>query len=119
MTRKEPPPRHWLRTHPAWKILLVLLGPGSLVLFIIYRAVNRDNQPPGLQCQLSEDGAMLALFFLFAGLTLTTLILAGEVLNRIDAEEHHHAARNGTAIAISTLLLGFFAGAILYVFYRC
>lgn len=109
----------WLRSRHAWKLLLAVLVPAGLVLFIGYLSVARGRLAVGLLCHFSEDGTIVTLFYLSAGLALSGMVLMGEVVNLVDAQRRNRPARNLRPLAVSGSLALAFAAAIVYVMLRC
>jgi len=109
----------WLFSKHAWKLLLAMFLPGSLMFFIGYLSLEKPQFHTSYLCQLSENGAIVTMFYLSAGLGLSALVMLGEVVNLVEAQRHHYKPDNFLRIAVGGVLTLVFAAAIVFVLYRC
>lgn len=109
----------WLFSKHAWKLLLAVLVPAGLVMFIGYLSLAKPQFYPSYLCRLSENGAIVTLFYLSAGLALSGMVLIGEVVNLVEAQRQQRPPDNQRRIAVAGILALVFAAAIVFVMRSC
>lgn len=110
---------HWLFSKHAWKLLLAVLMPAGLVMFIGYLSLAKPQFYPSYLCRLSENGAIVTLFYLSAALALSGMVLIGEVVNLVEEQRQQRTPSNQRRIAVAGILALVFAAAIVFVMRSC
>lgn len=109
----------WAMSRHAWKLILTVCGAASLVVLIGYWAIKKDAFVQTATCRLSENGSIVAIFYLSAGLAISVMILIGEMINLVDARREGRPMPGRGHLYAASIAVPLFTASIMWVMHHC